>query len=84
MCYIGYKIAWKLIIDISGSLNVFFLSQVFLIKLIKGLDSPENGSYVKNNSEVLKSQFYSCRVANEICTLGTEVSEMGLGNVFTN
>lgn len=73
MNYIEYKIAWELIIDISGSLNVFFVSQVFLIKLIKGLDSPEGGSYVKNNSEMLKSHFYSCRVTNEICTLGTEV-----------
>lgn len=80
MHYIGYNIAWKLIIDISGSLNVLFLSQVFLIKLIKGLDSPENGSYVKNNSELLNSQFYSCMLANEICALGTEVSEIGLGN----
>lgn len=84
MHYIGYKIACKLVIDISDSLNVFFLSQVFLIKLIKGLDSPENGSYVKNNSWVLKSQFYSCRNANEICTLGTEISEVVLGNVLTN
>lgn len=84
MHYIGYKITWKLVIDISGSLNVFFLSQVFLIKLIKGLDSPENGSYVKNNSAVLKSQFYSCKLLSEFCTLRTEVSEMGLGNVFTN
>lgn len=84
MHYIGYKIAWKLVIDISGSLNVFFLSQVFLIKLIKGLDSPENGSYVKNNSEMLKSQFYSCTVTNEICALGAEVLEMGSSKVFAN
>lgn len=50
MHYIGYKIACKLVIDISDSLNVYFLSQVFLTKLIKGLDTPENGSYAKNNS----------------------------------
>lgn len=84
MHYIVYKIAWKLVIDISSSLNVFFLPQVFLIKLIKGLDSPENGSYVKNNSEVLKSHFYSWRVTNEICTLGTEILEMDLSKVFNN
>lgn len=84
MHYIGYKITCKLVIDISDSLNVFFLLQVFLVKLIKGLDSPENGSYVKNNSKLLKTQFYSCRNANEICILGTVVSEVGLGNVFTN
>lgn len=84
MHYIVYKIAWKLVIVISSSLNVFFLPQVFLIKLIKGLDSPENGSYVKNNSEVLKSHFYSWRVTNEICTLGTEILEMDLSKVFNN
>lgn len=84
MHYIGYKIACKLVIDISDSLHVFFLLQVFLVKLIKGLDSPENGSYVKNNSVVLKTQFYSWRNANEICILHTVVSEVGLVNVFTN
>ena len=47
MRYIGYKIAWKLVIDISGSLNIFFLSHVFLIKLIKGLDSPENAHMLR-------------------------------------